>query len=1219
MADAPAAMALALVDGRAILTVAARDLGPVLVERLEVEWPGTRRALAVAELRNRRGRLRAATLVIDRARIESQVAAAQLQTGSLGVTLEPGRLVVSGQSNGAAAFSARLSLSAGTGRKLQVTVDGGEAQPADLRAALAAMFGAPAEGDDAFEIDPLSLALDEIFVADGFRLPDSGDLRLGVVRVSPGRIAMRWSSAGRPETGELPTDDGDEVAALRRALDTAAPGPARAEVAHLLAAAYEKTGEEEGALAALRICIDNAAAGPLVGTAWRRLVELCARRGDPHSAARALIASADDPRVGASEIERAGTLVAAAEILRKRLDLPADAGMLLERAVTLDPASAEALAALEALSVEAGDFDRLAEVLERKVEVVARGPREQKTILARLAEIYDKNLARPPLARSTYERLLKIDPTHAAARAYLARQVPPAPPPEPARPPAPAARTGTLPPPPPLSPSPSPLLASPSSPSPLSSSSPAQLSSPSPSSLATPSSPEAPDPAGPDSDDRMGEKYWRSAGVESEPVLRANSLVAKARVSLSRGEIPSATDDLELALGTAPQNAGALVLLAEISFRKQDWHRARELYAALEIVPDAAQAVPREQIVQRRATLAHRLGETAEAEALYRELAILSPRHVEARRVLAELALARGDTATAALRLEELLHLLPLGASADLGDLRHRLGAIYAETGEWHGARSYLELVVDQDPGRLPALELLLQTYLKLGLNHEAAEACGRLARLYPDRAHRADVLYRQGEIRRTLLGDESGALDAYLRSSDADPAFVPSRLRLVDHFWAEGDLDVVADLAGDLAAVPLSADSDADLIARLAIAVAGPRSTTPARFSPAAHPGLLDGAVRVLALAGDRAAARGIDTIDPMLTHARFWAGAEGERTLVASLVELVLADPARPGPALVLGGLAARTRRQALARAAYSLPAFVQPDGLGAKLLEALPAPEAVRVEAVRPGTPVDHPDVAGPVRRALSRLAPALLGLDYHKPAPKPLEGSGLPPARAIELRRIADLLGAPAFVVAPDEEGLRRTPSPQGERRRLRLIPSQPAGLLISPAAVMMGLAAWSFVAGRAIEALRSGLVTAGLTGVDGLGRLLEGARAALGGAASDEPRAVAVAAWLARPEAMVTLGSSEARAALLADVEVALADLPDWQTFRRGTRHTCNRIGLLVCGSPVDALMVVSEGELFGDDDEPPTAAIRAEFLRGESAREIITFMFSPTYEAAAAT
>ena len=247
-------------------------------------------------------------------------------------------------------------------------------------------------------------------------------------------------------------------------------------------------------------------------------MELFARRGDPHAAARALIASADDPRVGASEVERAGTLVAAAEILRKRLELPADAGMLLERAVTLDPASAEALEALEALSVDAGDFDRLAEVLERKVEVVARGPREQKTILARLAEIYDKNLGRPLLAQSTYERLLKIDPAHAAAREYLARQEPPVPSPVPPAPSAPPTLTGTLPPPPPIS---------------------------------TPS--ERPPPAASGGDriedrieDRMGEKYWRSAGVESEPVLRANSLVAKARVSLSRGEIAAATDDLEL-------------------------------------------------------------------------------------------------------------------------------------------------------------------------------------------------------------------------------------------------------------------------------------------------------------------------------------------------------------------------------------------------------------------------------------------------------------------------------------------------------------------------------------------------------------------------------------------------------------------------------------------------------------------------------------------------
>ena len=117
------------------------------------------------------------------------------------------------------------------------------------------------------------------------------------------------------------------------------------------------------------------------------------------------------------------------------------------------------------------------------------------------------------------------------------------------------------------------------------------------------------------------QQYWRAAGVESEPVLRANALVAKARVSLAWGN-PAAAEESEQALAAAPQHPGALVLLAEIGYRKQEWNRARELYTALERVPDVAEVVPREQIVQRRAALPQRLGDTAEAEALYRELAI---------------------------------------------------------------------------------------------------------------------------------------------------------------------------------------------------------------------------------------------------------------------------------------------------------------------------------------------------------------------------------------------------------------------------------------------------------------------------------------------------------------------------------------------------------------------------------------------------------------------
>ena len=101
-------------------------------------------------------------------------------------------------------------------------------------AALAALFGRPAEQSAGYDVDPLAAALDEIFVADGFRLPDSGDVRLGVVRISQSRIALRWAPDGAADDSDLGAEDEDEVAALRRALDNAPEGPRRAEIGYRL-------------------------------------------------------------------------------------------------------------------------------------------------------------------------------------------------------------------------------------------------------------------------------------------------------------------------------------------------------------------------------------------------------------------------------------------------------------------------------------------------------------------------------------------------------------------------------------------------------------------------------------------------------------------------------------------------------------------------------------------------------------------------------------------------------------------------------------------------------------------------------------------------------------------------------------------------------------------------------------------------------------------------
>src|SRR5499427_6686792 len=848
MAEAEAAMALALADGRVLLTIANRDLRVAVVEHVAVDWPGISE-LPQGEngkeetghangLRRRRGRLLAANFLIDGARLKLLAEGTSLPTAGLtriGLSFEKGRVVVSGSVSAAgrdADFKARLRLGAGTGRRLRIGVEDIRVQgvpPLPLSAIAAAVLSAfgshlPEDGGDqntdgALDLDVLRPALDELLVAEGWRLPSSASLRLSSAVVSIRGLELSWgedTAHAVPQAGiSERTSQGYEapLAVLRRALEDAPRGPERALVVAKLAATCERASDEEGAVAALKVCIENAGRGALVATAWRRLVELHARRGDPHAAARALIASADDTRTGASEAERAASLVAAAEILRKRLALPGDAGMLLERAVALDASSIEALESLESLTTETGDFQRLADVLERKLQVGASGPVEQQEILGKLIEIYGASVPNPDRVRALRERMALLD--------LETTPMVPIPPPDTrvGVPPIPEAR-------------PEPLIEL-SGPTPLEAA--AADSGPSAAETAPADIPPEPAPPSPEATaqaaahaaagktaeaggdlERAEQAYWRAASIEAEPALRANYLVAHARVLLARGDVETARGQLESARERAPDHLGACALLAEICYRTQDWARARELYAVLEAAPGAADILPRELLVQRRAALADRQGDGAEAEALYRELAILNPQHLGARKALAELARTRQDLPGAVQRLEEVLRLMQPDAGADLLEVRQRLGALHAELAEWESVRHYMELVLVQDPARTPALELLMEAYDNLDMPAEAAKVCARLARLYFEPSRRAAALYRQAEILRDRLGNPAAALDAYLRSSDLDPHFVPSRLRLVDHFWNVGDLDVVADLANDLADASLSPEGEPDLVARL-------------------------------------------------------------------------------------------------------------------------------------------------------------------------------------------------------------------------------------------------------------------------------------------------------------------------------------------------------------------------------------------------------------------
>jgi tetratricopeptide (TPR) repeat protein len=198
-----------------------------------------------------------------------------------------------------------------------------------------------------------------------------------------------------------------------------AQDPLRAELAQLVGNLRERSGDEEGALSALEFALKCDARADVAISVWRRVVELKARRGDAGGAARALMASADDPRTAQSAPARAALLVAAAEIMRERLRLPEDALPLLERATILDPLNNKAFDALETAAEAAKDWERLAQVIGRRAEKARLT--ERRNQLGRMARILIDKLGRPEEAALAFERALEIDPEFVPALLWLAR------------------------------------------------------------------------------------------------------------------------------------------------------------------------------------------------------------------------------------------------------------------------------------------------------------------------------------------------------------------------------------------------------------------------------------------------------------------------------------------------------------------------------------------------------------------------------------------------------------------------------------------------------------------------------------------------------------------------------------------------------------------------------------------------------------------------------
>lgn len=303
-----------------------------------------------------------------------------------------------------------------------------------------------------------------------------------------------------------------------------------------------------------------------------------------------------------------------------------------------------------------------------------------------------------------------------------------------------------------------------------------------------------------DGDLARAEASYRGAlALDSEGSLRARALVGHARVLIAWRQVEDARTDLSEALALVADHTGALLALGELTYKNQDWEEARGWYTALAAAPGWQEVISPELLAFRRAELAEMFGDEAEAETAYREVARLDPRHVEAREALAEIALYRQDAVEAARHLGELLALYPADAVDKQRDARERLGVVRHQLGDDTDARYHLELVIAEEQERVSALESLTGVYQSLGLGRQAADLLGRLGRVHPEARGRAQALFRQGELLAGVLGDPAAAADAYLRSSDQDPTFVPTLRRLGEHFFDLGDWENLVQVGDEL------------------------------------------------------------------------------------------------------------------------------------------------------------------------------------------------------------------------------------------------------------------------------------------------------------------------------------------------------------------------------------------------------------------------------------
>ena len=286
------------------------------------------------------------------------------------------------------------------------------------------------------------------------------------------------------------------------------------------------------------------------------------------------------------------------------------------------------------------------------------------------------------------------------------------------------------------------------------------------------------------------------------------------------GDPVRAAINLELALVADPSHAPSLDALADLSYLRLEWDRARELYRQLD--PETSvQGV--DVVMFRRAELEEMAGNEDVAERAYQAATARDPSLVAAWEALARLARARGDLTSAINALTMVSEHTPRHEIARLTELRLELGELNLKAGDLQAAEETLDQVLVERPNDHGTLDLLLAVYVQVGDYRKCVETLERLSRLEGDPTRKAELLARAGDVYRLHLGDDDRAAETYLKAIDLDPEHVPTLRHLVEFYWRQGDDPAVAELAGQLESQnALMGDATPpDTLARIAVAAA--------------------------------------------------------------------------------------------------------------------------------------------------------------------------------------------------------------------------------------------------------------------------------------------------------------------------------------------------------------------------------------------------------------